>query len=154
MNLPSTRLLTKTQAARYCGLSPATFGGICPVKPIALGEGARMHRYDVRDIDRWIDGFKAPVQSSLARTLLDKLNAPTSLDDKYIKILRYMRDHPECDTSPDIRGAGERTLEVLSEMNVIRGAGVDSKGRRRFLLTKLGKDELTKIDAWQLGFRR
>ncbi|WP_457659537.1 helix-turn-helix transcriptional regulator [Sinorhizobium medicae] len=53
------RLLTKSQAAQYCGLSVATFGGICPVKPIALGDGVRMHRYDVRDIDRWIDGFKA-----------------------------------------------------------------------------------------------
>lgn len=154
MNLPSARLLTKSQAANYCGLSVATFSGICPVKPIALGEGVRMHRYDVRDIDKWIDGFKASIQSSLAMTLLEKLNAPTSLDDKYIKILRYMRDHPECDTATDIRGAGERTLDVLTEMNVIRGAGVDSKGRRRFLLTKLGKDELTKIDAWQLGFRQ
>lgn len=59
MNLPSARLLTKNQAANYCGLSVATFSGVCPVKPIALGEGVRMHRYDVRDIDKWIDGFKA-----------------------------------------------------------------------------------------------
>lgn len=153
MNLPSARLLTKTQAASYCGLSPATFGGVCPVKPIALGDGVRMHRYDVRDIDNWIDGFKAPVQSSLARTLLER-NAPTSLDDKYIKILRYMRDHPECDAATDIRGAGERTLDVLSEKNVIRAHGADSKGRRRFFLTELGKDELKKIDAWELGSRR
>lgn len=113
-----------------------------------------MHRYDVRDIDKWIDGFKAPVQNSLARTLLDKLNAPTSLDDKYLKVLRFMRDYPECDTAAEIRGAGEKTLDLLCEKNVIRVAGADSKGRRRFLLTKLGKDELKKIDAWELGFRR
>lgn len=57
-NVPQ-RLLTKSQAAQYCGLSIATFGGVCPVRPIALGEGARMHRYDVQDIDKWIDGFKS-----------------------------------------------------------------------------------------------
>ncbi|MDX0311420.1 hypothetical protein GOC54_09855 [Sinorhizobium meliloti] len=154
MNLPSTRLLTKTQAASYCGLSVATFSGVCPVRPIAIGEGVRMHRYDVRDIDKWIDSFKAPVQSSLATTLLDKLSAPASLDDKYIKILRYMRDHPECDTAAEIRGAGEKTLDILCEKNVIRVDGAEGNGRRRFLLTKLGKDELKKIDAWELGFHR
>ncbi|MNV21503.1 hypothetical protein D3C71_1124400 [compost metagenome] len=114
-----------------------------------------MHRYDLRDIDMWIDSLKAPAHTnSLAMMLLDKLNAPTSLPDKYIKILRYMRDHPECDTAVDIRGAGDRTLNILSETNVIRAHGADSKGRRRFLLTELGKDELKKIDAWELGSRR
>lgn len=53
------RLLTKSQAAYYCGMSLSTFGGVCPVRPIALGDGPRMHRYDVHDIDKWIDGFKA-----------------------------------------------------------------------------------------------
>ncbi|WP_322883266.1 hypothetical protein U8C37_09985 [Sinorhizobium medicae] len=75
MNLPSARLLTKTQAASYCGLSPATFGGVCPVKPIALGEGVRMHRYDVRDIDNWIDSFKTggAVPPSKFEELINKL---------------------------------------------------------------------------------
>lgn len=152
MMLPTVRLLTKREAAQYCGLSAATFGGVCPVRPIALGEGARMHRYDVRDLDKWIDGLKAPAQTnSLAMMLLDKLSASTSLHDKYIKILRYMRDHPDCDTAEDIRGAGERTLDILAEKNVIRAAGVDSKGRRRFLLTELGTDELKRIDASEWG---
>lgn len=53
------RLLTKSQAAQYCGLSVATFGGTCPVRPISLGHGVRMERYDLRDIDKWIDSFKA-----------------------------------------------------------------------------------------------
>lgn len=58
-NRPSARLLTKGQAAQYCGLCVSTFSGVCPVRPIALGEGPRMHRYDVRDIDKWIDSFKS-----------------------------------------------------------------------------------------------
>lgn len=61
MTPPPNRLLTKSQAAQYCGLSVQTFGVTCPVRPIALGEGVRMHRYDVRDIDKWIDSFKAGV---------------------------------------------------------------------------------------------
>ncbi|WP_028753674.1 helix-turn-helix transcriptional regulator [Rhizobium leucaenae] len=68
------RLLTKSQAAQYCGLSAATFGGTCPVRPISLGVGVRMQRYDVRDIDKWIDSFKAGTASrSLADELLDAL---------------------------------------------------------------------------------
>jgi len=69
------RLLTKTQAAHYCGMSVATFGGVCTVRPIALGEGARMHRYDVRDIDNWIDSFKAGggKPKSLFEELMEKL---------------------------------------------------------------------------------
>lgn len=68
------RLLTKSQAAHYCGLAASTFGAVCPVVPIALGEGIRMHRYDVREVDKWIDSFKAGTESrSLADQLLDML---------------------------------------------------------------------------------
>lgn len=69
------RLLTKSQAAQYCGLAVSTFGGVCPVRPIALGDGARMHRYDVRDIDKWIDSFKAGggAPRSKFEELMDKL---------------------------------------------------------------------------------
>ncbi len=74
-NLPSTRLLTKSQAAQYCGLCVSTFSGVCPVTPIALGEGPRMHRYDVRDIDKWIDSFKAGggAPKSVLEQLMEKL---------------------------------------------------------------------------------
>lgn len=56
-NIP-LRLLTKTQAARYCGLSVPTFGSVCPVRAIALGVGVRMERYDVIELDSWIDGLR------------------------------------------------------------------------------------------------
>ena len=52
------RLLTKSQAAAYCGLAPETFTVTCPVTPISLGVGVRMRRYDLHEIDKWIDGFK------------------------------------------------------------------------------------------------
>lgn len=54
--IPS-RLLTKTQAAAYCGVSIAVFDQRCPVKAVSIGEGARMLRWDIRALDQWIDGL-------------------------------------------------------------------------------------------------
>ena len=68
------RLLTKSQAASYCGLSLPTFSSVCPVRPIALGVGVRMERYDLRELDGWIDGFRnagEPIRT--ADKLLDAL---------------------------------------------------------------------------------
>ncbi|MGO7207459.1 hypothetical protein ACCT30_41350, partial [Rhizobium ruizarguesonis] len=53
------RLVTKSQAASYCGLSAPTFSSVCPVRPIALGVGVRMERYDLRELDGWIDGLRS-----------------------------------------------------------------------------------------------
>jgi hypothetical protein len=53
------RLLTKKEAASYCGTSVATFGRMCPVRPIALQFGnPRLLRYDLKDLDAWIDSLK------------------------------------------------------------------------------------------------
>jgi len=49
------RLLTRGQAAFYCTVSVSTFEAICPVRPVALGKGKRMERYDIIAIDEWID---------------------------------------------------------------------------------------------------
>ncbi len=51
------RLLTKAEAASYCGLSVAAFTALCPVRPIALGEDKRLERYDVVALNEWIDGL-------------------------------------------------------------------------------------------------
>jgi hypothetical protein len=51
------RMLTKELAAAYCGVSSQTFSAICPVAPIAMGKGDRLWRYDIRQLDRWIDGL-------------------------------------------------------------------------------------------------
>jgi hypothetical protein len=49
------RLLTRRQAAEYCGVSVETFAVHCPVRPIAIGPGKRLERFDVTALDRWID---------------------------------------------------------------------------------------------------
>lgn len=51
------RLLTKRAAALYCGVSASVFSALCPVRPISLGKGRRLERYDVRSLDTWIDGL-------------------------------------------------------------------------------------------------
>lgn len=51
------RLLTKEQAASYCGISSPVFGDKCPVRPVALGEGDRLKRWDRNALDAWIDGL-------------------------------------------------------------------------------------------------
>lgn len=55
LSAPCKRLLTKAEAAAYCGVSSPTFDRICPVKPISFGPEVGLHRYDVVALDTWID---------------------------------------------------------------------------------------------------
>lgn len=54
------RLLTKTQAAAYCGVSPALFDRLCPVRPLRFSE--RLVRFDLVDIHAWMDALKGPAE--------------------------------------------------------------------------------------------
>jgi len=68
------RLLTKSQAAAYCGVSASTFRSVCPVRAIALGVGVRMERYDIHALDQWIDRLSASAERiPTADQLLDAL---------------------------------------------------------------------------------
>jgi hypothetical protein len=49
------RLLTREQAAAYCGVSLRTFRNLCPIQPVALGTSKRLERYDLRALNQWID---------------------------------------------------------------------------------------------------
>jgi predicted DNA-binding transcriptional regulator AlpA len=61
-SLEGKRLLTIKEAAAYLGLSPRTlYNAVAPksknpfpVKPKRIG---KLVRYDVRDLDRWIDAL-------------------------------------------------------------------------------------------------
>lgn len=65
------RLLTRSQAAFYCGLCVRSFSAVCSVRPIAFGDGKRWERFDVHDLDGWINSFKAGQGTmSTAETLL------------------------------------------------------------------------------------
>jgi hypothetical protein len=53
------RLLSRADAAAYCGLSLTAFSTHCPVRPIALSCDKRLDRYDVTELNKWIDGLSA-----------------------------------------------------------------------------------------------
>lgn len=76
--VPRKRLLTRAQAAAYCALSVPTFETICPVRPVALGAGKRLERYDVEALNEWIDRLSEP-----APELKTKEQALAELDDDY-----------------------------------------------------------------------
>jgi len=50
------RLLTEGEAAHYCRTLPRKFRARCPVRPVQMPDG---DRWDVLDLDAWIDALKA-----------------------------------------------------------------------------------------------
>lgn len=74
------RMLTKDQAAQYCGVSAEVFVGICPVRPAAMGKSVRSLRYDVKLLDTWLDKFGPDTTDTLhelwVEELLAKLDGP------------------------------------------------------------------------------
>ncbi|MBD8877766.1 hypothetical protein [Roseibium polysiphoniae] len=54
------RMLSKVDAAHYCGLAVKKFESLSPVAPVAFADGVK--RWDVHDLDRWIESQKASDQ--------------------------------------------------------------------------------------------
>lgn len=67
----SKRMMTREEAAHHCGRSAKQFERECPVVPVAFANGDR--RYDVRDLDTWIDTLKGDVHAAGADAILAKL---------------------------------------------------------------------------------
>jgi hypothetical protein len=51
------RMMSIKQAADYVGLPLRRFPRICNVRPVSLPESEE--RYDIRDLDLWLDQIKA-----------------------------------------------------------------------------------------------
>jgi hypothetical protein len=68
------RLLTKAEAAAYCGLSIRAFATLCPVRPLALRAVRRLERFDIVALDEWIDRLGGP-RSKCGRDWLEMLDA-------------------------------------------------------------------------------
>lgn len=56
LNIIPKRMLTKSEAAHHCGRPVKRFEVECHVAPVLFPNGDR--RYDVRDLDAWLDGLK------------------------------------------------------------------------------------------------
>lgn len=61
--MPDKRLLSRQEAAAYCGMSVPVFERLCPIAPLDLG-GVRLHRWDVERINQWIDGMQGQAVNS------------------------------------------------------------------------------------------
>lgn len=62
------------QAAAYCGLSPATFKEVCPVKPVPFTQSTRGHRYLRASLDSWLASLDENGSTSPVRKLGDYFN--------------------------------------------------------------------------------
>jgi hypothetical protein len=70
LNIIPKRMLTKPEAAHHCGRSVKRFEVECDVSPVKFPNGDS--RFDVRDLDKWIDGLKAG-KSSEADEIIARL---------------------------------------------------------------------------------
>lgn len=50
------RMLNERESAEYCGIPPKRFSTTCPVTPVLLAD---QRRYDMKDLDEWLDGLKS-----------------------------------------------------------------------------------------------
>ncbi|MCI5078240.1 hypothetical protein [Oricola sp.] len=57
LNLSPRRMMKIGEAAHYCGMAEKRFKALCGVSPVAMPDGS--HRWDLQDLDRWIDSLKA-----------------------------------------------------------------------------------------------
>ncbi|TIX16231.1 MAG: helix-turn-helix domain-containing protein [Mesorhizobium sp.] len=55
-------MLDVREAAEYCGIVPKRFPAECGVTPVSMPSGER--RYDMRDLDAWLDRLKGGDGSS------------------------------------------------------------------------------------------
>lgn len=65
------RLLSKSEAAEMCNMNASAFARLCPVRTVDLGDGKI--RYDVHDLDAWIDGVKGEVPIENDDAILERL---------------------------------------------------------------------------------
>jgi hypothetical protein len=71
INWQPKRMLTKSEAAHHCGRSLTRFLIECPVKPVEFGNGDL--RWDVQDLDAWINSLKAGNNDNDAEAIVARL---------------------------------------------------------------------------------
>jgi hypothetical protein len=55
LSIIARRMLSKADAAHYCGLAVRRFEVECPVRPVRVGEKTL---WDIRDLDEWLNTLK------------------------------------------------------------------------------------------------
>jgi hypothetical protein len=70
LNVIPKRMLTKAEAAHHCGRPVKRFEVECDIAPVKFSNGDK--RYDVRDLDAWLDRLKAG-ETSEADAIISRL---------------------------------------------------------------------------------
>ena len=73
LNVLQKRMLTKSEAAEHCGRSAKRFEIECPVKFVRFANGDV--RWDVHDLDAWIDSLKAGLVDYGSDAIVDRLGS-------------------------------------------------------------------------------
>jgi hypothetical protein len=73
INWQPKRMLTKSEAAHHCGRSVTRFQIECPVRPLCFANGDL--RWDVRELDAWLDSLKAGNNDNDADAIVARLGA-------------------------------------------------------------------------------
>lgn len=71
INVVPKRMLTKSEAAHHCGRPVAQFQAECPCRPVKFSNGDL--RYDVQDLDPWLDSLKTDGQDQDADAIVSRL---------------------------------------------------------------------------------
>ena len=71
LNVLQKRMLNKTEAAEHCGRPVKRFDIECPVRAVRFPNGD--NRWDLRDLDAWIDSLKAGDTNHEAEAIIGKL---------------------------------------------------------------------------------
>jgi hypothetical protein len=71
INWQPKRMLTKSEAAHHCGRSVTRFQIECPVRPLCFANGDL--RWDVRELDAWLDSLKAGNNDNDAEAIVARL---------------------------------------------------------------------------------
>jgi hypothetical protein len=71
LNIVPKRMLTKAEASNHCGRSIKRFEIECPIRPVQFANGDR--RYDVHDLDAWLDDLKLGTVGGDADRIISRL---------------------------------------------------------------------------------
>lgn len=165
------RLLSRPQAAAYCGISPTCFSmWVASHKMPQAIPGTR--KWDKRAIDAKLDEISGLAVASNEdpydkwmrenrqvddrqveslsewREKKEKRRAKhrplLGLDAKHERVLLFVADRPDCDTIDMIPGAGPVIMSRLVAVGALRQTSGD-----RFELTDEGRQEVVRIRKWR-----
>ncbi|MFF0919067.1 helix-turn-helix transcriptional regulator [Rhizobium leguminosarum] len=159
MTIPP-RLIGRKEAAEYCSISPTCFSmWVASHKMPPPIPGTR--KWDKKAIDAKLDEISGLVPVNESRPAgnawaewkarsreRDKYRPLHRLDAREERVLRFMIAHTDHLTVDLIPQAGEKTMEALAKVGVVRSGGKDYRGMRDWSVTDEGRAEVERIDTW------